>query len=168
MEENPVGSGQKSTEGMDEEKRPDNDSRSRRPVEPDKRVEQLAKPPSSRQRWNAARPTKMLFFWSLVASVVLTMIIGFNWGGWTTDANAQKLANASAQAAVTQRLAPICVAQFNQDPARDAKLKELQGASSYERAGLITDQMWATMPGETEPGRQVAAACAKLLMQITP
>jgi hypothetical protein len=42
----------------------------------------------------------------------------------------------------------------------------LQGASTYERAVFITDQMWATMPGETEPSSQVAAECAKLLMQI--
>lgn len=128
---------------------------------------QNQKQQSSRQRWNETRPTKTLFFWSLVATVVLTMIIGFNWGGWTTDANAQKLAATAAKTAVTQRLAPICVAQFNQDPAKDEKLKELQGASSYERAEFITDQLWATMPGETEPGSQVAAECAKLLMQIS-
>lgn len=121
---------------------------------------------SSRQQWNQARPTKTLFFWSLVGVVVLTMIIGFNWGGWTTDANAQKLADASVKTAVSQRLAPICVAQFNQDPARDEKLKELQEASSSARTRYVTDQLWATMPGEMEPGSQVAAECAKLLMQI--
>ena len=166
MAEKQVGSGQQTPEGFSEDRRPDNDSRTSRSVQPAMRAEQAAKPLSSRQQWNETRPTKTIFFWSLIGVVVLTVIIGFNWGGWTTDANAQKLAAASAKTAVTQRLAPICVAQFNMDPAKDEKLKELQAVSSYQRAEFITDQLWATMPGETEPGSQVAAECAKLLMQI--
>ena len=36
------------------------------------------------QRWSAARPTKTATFWYCMASAVLTMIIGFGWGGWVT------------------------------------------------------------------------------------
>ena len=118
------------------------------------------------QKWRAAQPSKALLFWSCLAAVVLTLLIGFTWGGWMTAGAAQALADTSAKAAVTQSLAPICVAQFNLDPARDAKLTELQGVSSYQRAVFVKDQMWATMPGETEPNSQVATECAKLLMQI--
>jgi hypothetical protein len=123
-------------------------------------------PVSFGEKWRAAQPTKAHLFWSCLAAVILTIVLGFTWGGWMSAGAAQKMADTAAKAAVVQRLAPICVAQFNQDPAKDEKLMELQGASTYERAVFITDQMWATMPGETEPSSQVAAECAKLLMQI--
>ena len=40
------------------------------------------------QRWSDARPTKTVTFWCCVASAVLTMIIGFGWGGWVTGGTA--------------------------------------------------------------------------------
>jgi hypothetical protein len=107
-----------------------------------------------------------MFIWSLLAAVALTMLVGFTWGGWMTTSGAQTLATASAKSAVVERLAPICVAQFNLDPARDQKLLTLQEGSSSERTKYVTDQGWATLPGETKPTSQVASACANLLMQI--
>jgi hypothetical protein len=121
-----------------------------------------------RQWWQTARPTKLTVLWSFLAGAVLVIVIGFAWGGWVTGGTAQKMADTAAQKAVVAHLAPICVAQFNQDPARDEKLKELQAVSSSQRAKYVTGQSWATMPGETEPDSQVASECAKLLMQITP
>ena len=44
------------------------------------------------QRWSEARPTKTVAFWSCVASVVLTMIVGFSWGGWVTGGTARTTA----------------------------------------------------------------------------
>jgi hypothetical protein len=107
-----------------------------------------------------------MLFWSILGAVALTMIIGFNWGGWMTGGSAQKLADTTARSAVTQRLAPICVAQFNLDPDKNRKLLALQESSSYERTKYVSDQGWATLPGETAPTSQVANACADLLMQI--
>jgi hypothetical protein len=71
-----------------------------------------------------------------------------------------------AQDAVTDRLVPICVAQFNLDPGKDTKLAELRETSSYRRSDYIGDQGWATLPGEARPDRKVAAECAKMLMEI--
>lgn len=119
-----------------------------------------------RQQFSEARPSKVAFFWSLVAVVAVTMIVGFNWGGWTTEANAQSQADSAASDAVTQRLVPICVAQFTMDPDREQKLVELQEASTYQGRSIVTDQGWATMPGETEANRQVATACADVLREI--
>ena len=115
-----------------------------------------------------ARPTKTAVFWSWMASIVLTMIIGFAWGGWVTGRTARRLAEDMAEDAVVERLAPICVAQFNQDPGKAAKLEELKEASSYQRRNYVQDQGWATMPGEEEPDRQVVDECVKLLMLINP
>jgi hypothetical protein len=121
---------------------------------------------SLKKWWKEARPTKTAVFWSWVACVVITMIIGFAWGGWVTGRTSRKLAEDVADDAVTERLALICVAQFNQDPAKDAKLETLNQASSYERRTYVQDQGWATMPGDEGPSRAVAEECVKLLMLV--
>ena len=121
---------------------------------------------SLRKWWREARPTKTAVFWSWVGSIVLTMIIGFAWGGWVTGRTARTLAEDIAEDAVVDRLAPICVAQFNQDPEKDPKLVTVRETSSYQRRTFIQDQGWATMPGEEGPDRAVADACVKLLMLI--
>jgi predicted phage tail protein len=77
---------------------------------------------SYRQRWDKARASKKVVFWAVLGAIVLTMIVGFNWGGWVTGGTAQKMGVAMAQDAVVQRLAPICVLQFNQDPDKAQKL----------------------------------------------
>jgi len=106
------------------------------------------------------------FVWGLVISAILTMIIGFSWGGWVTGGTAQKTAEETADKAVVDRLAPICVTQFNQDPEKDKKLQELKEISSYQRGDYVEKQGWATMPGEKEPDSEVADECAKRLVDL--
>ena len=123
--------------------------------------------PSMRQRWNEARLKKMTVFWLCLASVVVALIIGFTWGGWMTGGAAQKAADAMARDAVIDRLAPICVAQFNLDPDSILKLDELYGMTSSQRAKFVQDQGWATISGEEKPDRKVADACTKLLLEMS-
>jgi hypothetical protein len=118
---------------------------------------------SFKQRWSSSRPTKTTVFWSWVACAVVTMIVGFSWGGWVMGGTAQSMAEAKAQDAVVKRLAPICVAQFKQDPGGDAKLKAMKELSSYERGEFVKKQGWAKMPGEAEADGKAADECAKLL-----
>jgi hypothetical protein len=130
-------------------------------------MEQHRETLSRGQRWSEARPTKTLVFWSWVAAAVVTMIIGFSWGGWVTGGTARTTAEGVAQDAVVQRLAPICVIQSGRDPARAVKLVALKDESSWQRGEYIGKQGWATMPGEQEPDRRVAEACATLLMPVS-
>ena len=116
------------------------------------------------RRWNDARPTKTLVFWACVASAVLTMIIGFSWGGWVTGGTARATAEARAHDAVVKRLAPICVVLSGRDPAKAQKLVALREESAWQRGEYVGKQGWATMPGEQEPDSRVAQACATLLM----
>jgi pimeloyl-ACP methyl ester carboxylesterase len=116
------------------------------------------------RRWSGVRPTKTLVFWACMASVVLTMIIGFSWGGWVTGGTARTTAQNMAHDAVVTRLAPICVVQSGRDPARAVKLVALKEESSWQRGEYVGKQGWATMPGEQEPDSRVAQACAALLM----
>jgi hypothetical protein len=129
----------------------------------DKRMEQQKKL-SMGQRWREAQPTKTMTFWACIASVVLTMIVGFAWGGWVTGGTAQKMADTRADDAVTKRLAPICVVQFQRDPGKVQKLVALQGTDSWQRDGYVEKQGWATMPGEEKSDSKVAEACAQLLV----
>lgn len=116
------------------------------------------------ERWNQAQPTKAVAFWACVASVAATLIVGFTWGGWVTAGTALRVAEARADEAVAQRLAPMCARQAQADPARDEKLKALKDISSWGYGEYVQKQGWATMPGEKEPDRSVAEACARLLM----
>jgi hypothetical protein len=122
---------------------------------------------SFRQWWDEARPTKTAVFWSWVGSVVLTMIIGFAWGGWVTGGTARSTAEKMAEDAVVKRLAPMCVVQFNRDLGKDQKLKELAKTDSWQRSEYVEKQGWATMPGEEKPDSKVAEECARLLMLVS-
>jgi hypothetical protein len=119
---------------------------------------------SLKKWWKEARPSKTAVFWLLLASAILTIVVGFVWGGWTTKAAAQKLAAETAKDAVVDRLASICITQFDQDPGREQKLEELRKTSSYQKRSFVEDQGWATMPGEARPDRGVAEECARLLL----
>ena len=152
------------------EPRPTNDSRKRLPVESGK-AKTMTTPenkPSIGQRWRKAQPTKMTVFWACLASIILTMVIGFTWGGWVSAGAAQKSAETMANNAVTDRLAPICVAQFDQDPDKTTKLAELNGLGTYQRAQYVQEQGWATFAGQEKPDRKVADACTKLLLAMVP
>jgi hypothetical protein len=121
------------------------------------------KAPSIRERWIQSRPTKRGLVWACVATMTLTVVLGFTWGGWTTGGKARYAAEAMASDVVAKRLAPICVAQSKADPAGAQKLKELNAVSSYERADYVKKQGWATILGEAEPNGRVADECVKLL-----
>ncbi len=107
-----------------------------------------------------------LGFWSAIGGAIVLAIIGFKWGGWVTGGTAQAMAEEMAVEAVGGRLTPICVAQFNQDPEKDKKLKELKEKSNWERDNYVKEQGWATVPYEKEPDSSVADKCAEQIMQI--
>ena len=67
------------------------------------KMEQKKNEVSFRERWGEARPTKTIVFWSWIGSIVLTMIIGFAWGGWVTGGTAQKMGEVIAADAVSYR-----------------------------------------------------------------
>jgi len=119
------------------------------------------------QKWSATRPTKTLVFWSWIASVVVTMIIGFSWGGWVTGGTARNMADVIGEDAVVKRLAPVCVVQFNQDAQKAQKLEGLKETATWKQADYVKTQGWATMPGEREADGKVAGECVRLLLLIS-
>jgi hypothetical protein len=155
---------QKTEQQMREDPRAWNDSRERAPVAP-LRVTTMAKKASVVEKWREARPSKKSVFGLMLVAAVLTMLVGFNWGGWVTGGAAEERVSTGAEDAVISRLVPMCVAQFNLDPQKAAKLDEMKAiTSSWERPDYVKKQGWATMPGEPKPDDDVANECTKLLM----
>lgn len=106
--------------------------------------------------------------WGAIGGAIITMIIGFAWGGWVLGSSSLDMGEEMAQNAVIERLTPICVAQYNQDPERDQKLKKLKELDSWKREKYVRNQGWATMPFEKEPDSRVADRCAVLIMESSP
>ncbi len=104
---------------------------------------------------------------STVGGAIVLAIVGFSWGGWVTGGNAQKMAEETAEDAVVNRLAPICVEQFNQDSEKQEKLEELKEKNSWERDDYVQKQGWATMPGEKKSDSKVADKCADMLIEAS-
>ena len=104
--------------------------------------------------------------WGVIIGSILTMIVGFTWGGWTTSSTANQVAMQRADAAVTAALIPICLAQEKVDGTKGKKLGELRAISaSYEQTDFVMKSGWATFPGKSEPNRDVAEACAAALVK---
>ena len=93
---------------------------------------------------------------------IATMAIGFIWGGWMTGRSAQRMADQSADQATVAALAPICAAKFQSGTEAPATLAKLKATESWQQDTFIVKGGWATFPG-SEPNRNVADACAKLL-----
>ncbi len=94
--------------------------------------------------------------WGLICGAVITIIIGFAWGGWTTFRTTQKM----NEQAVLASQAAICVAQFMKAPNHEEKFKELEELSSWKRADFIEKGGWDMMPGQEKAGYLVARACS--------
>jgi len=103
---------------------------------------------------------------SAIGGAIVLAIVGFEWGGWVTSGTAREMAEEMASEAVVNRLTPICVAQFNQDPQKNQKLKELKKKDFWDRRQYVEKQGWATMPSEKKPDSKVADECTKQLMEI--
>ena len=101
--------------------------------------------------------------WGLICGAIISMIIGFAWGGWTTAGTTQTM----TEDAVLASQAAICVAQFIKQPNHEEKLKEIEKVSSWERAKFIEKGGWDKMPGQKEADYGVARACADGIELLT-
>jgi hypothetical protein len=104
--------------------------------------------------------------WGVVVGSVLTMIVGFSYGGWITNGTATRLAKEQADTAVTTALVPLCIAQSKADQGLLKKMTALKAlGSSYEQREFVTKTGWATVPGSADPNSDVANACADALLK---
>ena len=105
--------------------------------------------------------------WGAVVGSILTMIVGFAWGGWMTSSTVNRLSANRADTAVTAALVPICLAQQKTDRPEGEKLGELRAlTSSYQQTEFVMKAGWATFPGQADPNRGVAEVCAAELLKV--
>jgi len=94
---------------------------------------------------------------------VVTMIIGFNWGGWSIESTAAKRADEASKSAIVAVLAPICVDKFQHSADATSNFVELKKVASYMQGSFVEKGGWATPPGSEKANSAVAQACATLL-----
>jgi len=111
------------------------------------------------QRWESYNPGKTLLFWSCAASVAATIVVGFNWGGWTTGGTAAAMAKEAASGARQELAAAVCVDRFRGAGDAAAQLATLKGlGNAWDRGTFVEKGGWAAMPGPkpAEPASRAA------------
>jgi hypothetical protein len=104
--------------------------------------------------------------WGFVIGSILTMILGFGWGGWITSGSANRIALDRTNTAVTAALVPVCLEKSKADPAARTKLGALRAlSSSYDQRDAVIKDGWASVGGG-EANRDVAEACANKLVEV--
>jgi hypothetical protein len=98
----------------------------------------------------------------LISGAIITLILGFVLGGWTTAGTTQKMID---EAVLTSRAA-ICVAQFMGQPNHEEILKEFEAIDYWNRAQFIAKRGWDKMPGQQKASPSVAGACAEKLQAL--
>jgi hypothetical protein len=94
---------------------------------------------------------------------VATMIVGFNWGGWSLSSTADKMAKEQSDLAVVRALAPVCADKFRALPDAAAKTIALSKVDSWKRGDEFPKE-FVTLPGETYPSSALVNACSTLLL----
>ena len=120
------------------------------------------------QRFKDFTPTKTMLAWTAVGASVLTMVLGFTWGGWVTGGGADKMAAEAATAAHVELASTVCATNFAATPTARAQQEEMLALSSYQQRGFVEKQPWALMPGETSVSRSVADTCARTIAEMEP
>jgi hypothetical protein len=93
-----------------------------------------------------------------------TVVIGFNWGGWTLGSTAKEMAEKSANIAIVATLAKACVDNFQQAANATGNLSELKKIGySWDQGTYIEKGGWAKTPHSDKTDLAVAEACAKAL-----
>lgn len=121
-------------------------------------------------RWREYRASKTALFWSCVACIVLTMIVGFTWGGWVTGGTAAEMAAQAREQGRAKLAAAVCVDRFMGASDARAQLASLKETSTWQQDDFVEDGGWVTLPGMDEPVADAAGLCAEQLadMELPP
>ena len=65
------------------------------------------------------------------AGALVTVLIGFNWGGWTLGSTTKQITERSVSAALVAVLAPMCVDKFRQGTDGVRNLAEFKKVSTW-------------------------------------
>ena len=97
------------------------------------------------------------------AGAVATIVVGFNWGGWSLGSTADKMAKERSELAVVAALAPVCADKFRALPDAEAKQVVLSKVDSWKRRDEFPKEL-VTLAGESYPNSALVDACYTLLI----
>ena len=98
-----------------------------------------------------------------IGGAILTIIIGFAWGGWVTGGTAQE----RIDEAVLPLAAEICANNFKADPDFEKHLAALKKESTWQRDTYIKEKgKWSVMAGDDTSKPGVAGACVEKLSDL--
>lgn len=123
---------------------------------------------SAMEGWRDFRPSKSFIFWSFVAGIVTTLVVGFAGFGWYTSGGAHALADNAAEEAQTKLASSVCVERFMRAPDAAAQLAALKEESTWSRDTFIQDGGWTTFKGYDRAFSDAAEACADTLVEMQP
>ncbi len=114
------------------------------------------------QRWEDYHPSKTLLFWSCVAVSILTIVVGFAWGGWVTTGTAQEM----TQQARRNLAATFCVQRFLADSDAASEYASFMKVGDWQRGEFIEKGGWAKMPPLDRPLAGIDDLCADKLAEV--
>jgi hypothetical protein len=94
---------------------------------------------------------------------IATMIVGFNWGGWSLGSTTDKVARERSETAVVAALAPVCADKFRALPDAEAKKAALLKVDSWKRRDEFPKE-FVTLPGDSYPNSALVDACYALIV----
>ena len=97
-----------------------------------------------------------------IGGAILTIIIGFAWGGWVTGGTAQE----RIDEAVLPLAAEICANNFKADPNFEKNLAALKKEDAWQRDENIEKGKWSVMTGDDTSKSGVAGACVEKLSDL--
>jgi len=104
--------------------------------------------------------------WGIVVGAIVLLIVIF-WAGWVvTSSTAEDKGKQMAKEAVLEKLIPICVEQYLQDPNKVERFAELKEKSYWQRDDYVEKIGWSNMPGSESSVRGVADKCAKQIINF--
>jgi len=107
--------------------------------------------------------------WGIAGGAIALAIVGFSWGGWTTESRAASSAHVEVTQAVVAALAPVCVDRFRRNADAAANLAALRKVDANAQGEFVEKGGWAAVPGNNSSDRvaAVARSCAELLLTTT-
>lgn len=121
---------------------------------------------STDNSWSEYRPSKGLWFWTLIGASALTMAIGFTWGGWTTAGHASNMRDVAVRNGRAELVSRLCVQKFVSSPDAAEQLAALKAKSYWDRDDFVEKGGWTTIAGLEKPVPSAAESCANKLVDM--
>lgn len=114
--------------------------------------------------WQAFQPSKSMWLCSSIGVAVVTMFIGFGWGGWVTSGTAQQMVDEAAHKARARLIAGVCVERYVSSEGFAVRLAKLKEGSRWDREEQIEEGNWTKLPGIEDPVDEATDICVDELV----